>query len=58
LSVALFVFIKFTANHCNSSDCLMRLHARESISAQTNSAVPCASTRTVAAESAARTSGR
>jgi len=35
----------------------MRLHAREAISAQTNSAVPCASTRTVAAESAARTSG-
>jgi hypothetical protein len=31
----------------------MRTHARESIAAQTNSAVPCASTRTVAAESGA-----
>jgi hypothetical protein len=53
----LFAFIRFTANRCSKSDSLTRVHARESVSAQTNSAAPCASTRTIAAESIAGAAG-
>ena len=51
--MALFAFIRFTANRCSKSDSLKESHAREAVTAHTNSAAPYASTRTVAAESVA-----
>jgi hypothetical protein len=56
--VALFAFIKFTANHCSKSDFQEEnINARKSVATKTSSAVPCATTGTVAAQSAASAAG-
>ena len=55
--MALFAFIRFTANRCSKSDSLTEHNARDSVTAETSSAIAIASAGTFAAESVAGAAG-